>query len=101
MSQQVDIRSRATAIILQDDTILMIHRISFGKEFYVFPGGGIEAGETPEQAVVREIREESGLQVEVMGHMGELPLPEINQYMYVLRCEIVGNREPIWRESKK
>lgn len=54
-------RTRATALIIQDGNILLIHRINNGEEYWVFPGGGIEEGETPEEAVVREVKEETGL----------------------------------------
>ncbi len=54
-------RTRATALIIQDEKILLIHRINNGEEYWVFPGGGIEKGETPEEAVVREVKEETGL----------------------------------------
>lgn len=43
-----------------------------------FPGGGIEAGESPQQAAVREAVEETGLEpagVEVLGSLAALPLP--------------------------
>ncbi|MBU4214783.1 MAG: CoA pyrophosphatase [Actinobacteria bacterium] len=43
-----------------------------------FPGGGIEAGESPQDAAVREAVEETGLEpagVEVLGSLAALPLP--------------------------
>ncbi|WP_051964874.1 NUDIX hydrolase [Deinococcus misasensis] len=60
---------RARAILLRDDHIALMHREKMFDgallKYYVFPGGGIDAGETPEQAVVREVKEELGLEVRV------------------------------------
>jgi 8-oxo-dGTP pyrophosphatase MutT (NUDIX family) len=57
---------RASAIIISKRHILLIHRVRARRDFYVFPGGNIEEGETPEQACVREVLEETGLQVSWM-----------------------------------
>lgn len=54
---------RAVAIIIQNKKILLMHRIKNGKEYYVFPGGTIEDGETPEQTAIREIKEETSLDI--------------------------------------
>lgn len=58
---------RAGAIILDKNTnkILLIHRFFRGREYYVFPGGGVEEGESVEEAAVREIKEETGLDAEI------------------------------------
>jgi len=56
---------RSSAIIIQDNKILLIHRFRDGEEYYVFPGGAVEANETPEQAVIREIKEETNLDAEI------------------------------------
>ncbi len=58
-------RHSSRAIILKDERILLMHRIKNGNEYYVFPGGGIEKGETSEQAVRREVLEESSIAVKV------------------------------------
>lgn len=55
---------RAGAVIVKDGQILLFRRVKEGwGEYWVFPGGGVEEGETPEQALVREVQEELSLQV--------------------------------------
>ncbi|MFF1476340.1 NUDIX domain-containing protein [Streptomyces sp. NPDC058301] len=58
-------KSRAVAIVRKDGAVLLIHRRKDGAEYYTLPGGGVEEGETPEQACVRELAEETGLSATV------------------------------------
>ncbi|KKU28536.1 MAG: Phosphohydrolase, MutT/nudix family protein [Candidatus Amesbacteria bacterium GW2011_GWA2_47_11b] len=51
--------NRASAVIIKDGQILLIHRKKDGHEYWVFPGGGVEDYETPEETMVREIKEET------------------------------------------
>ncbi|HTY44129.1 MAG TPA: NUDIX domain-containing protein, partial [Patescibacteria group bacterium] len=53
------------AIILANGKILLIHRFNNGEEYYVPPGGHIEKGESEEEALLREIKEETGLNAEI------------------------------------
>lgn len=58
-------RPAVSAAILDGERILLIERAHQpGTGLLVFPGGKIEWGETAEQALVREVLEETGLQVE-------------------------------------
>mgnify|MGYP001496438931 CR=1 FL=1 len=54
---------RAAAIIIKEGKILLIHRIKNGKQYFVFPGGGVEKGERTEETVMREVKEELNLDV--------------------------------------
>ena len=54
-------RSRSAALVVKDGRILLVKMRAFGREFYTLPGGGIEQGETPKAAAVRELKEECGV----------------------------------------
>ena len=54
---------RAVLLIVADSRLLLVHRRKGGQEYHVLPGGGIEPGETPEGAAMRESLEETGLVV--------------------------------------
>jgi 8-oxo-dGTP pyrophosphatase MutT (NUDIX family) len=54
------------AIICEEDRYLFIHRVVEDREYWVFPGGGVEGGDVSlEAALIRECEEELGVQVEV------------------------------------
>lgn len=60
---------------LGDDTKVLIVRRGSGQTgagFWEFPGGKVEPGESPEQALIREIQEELGLTIRVGDLVGEL-----------------------------
>ncbi|MDX1260164.1 NUDIX domain-containing protein [Exiguobacterium sp. K1] len=59
-------RHRACAALIEDGQILMVRIETKKQSFWTLPGGGLNTGETFEQAVVREVEEEIHLNVRVI-----------------------------------
>jgi 8-oxo-dGTP diphosphatase len=57
---------------------------------FAMPAGFINKGEGPRQAVVREVLEETGLVVEVVRALDELPVPGPNQFLCFYLVTVVG-----------
>ena len=57
----------AAAVVIRDGRVLLTRRLDDQHlpGFWEFPGGKVESGESPEEAVVRECREEIGVELEV------------------------------------
>ena len=54
----------AQAVIIQNNHVLMVRQyVQRGDIVWNFPGGGIEVDETPMEACIREVKEETGLEV--------------------------------------
>jgi 8-oxo-dGTP diphosphatase len=86
-------KERVRAIIKNGNAILLIHRIKKGREYWVFPGGGVEnTDKNKETALVRECREELGVEVQVGNLLTRYELGESDekQCEYFYFCEIIG-----------
>ena len=92
MTEQTDTQQGiSTAIIVADGRVLMIRRREReGRLLWAFPGGGIEAGESPEQAAVRETAEEVGLEVKAVGVLGDRVHPQTGRHMTYVACEVIA-----------
>lgn len=89
-------RPRACGALIQDGHILMVRHVEPTRAYWTLPGGGLEAGETPAEAAVREVWEETGLRVQairllwegIYGHGGRTS-PE---YCFLVEAE--GDEPP-------
>ncbi|MEU4967806.1 NUDIX hydrolase [Streptomyces smyrnaeus] len=80
----------SAAIIVDGDRVLMVRRrVKEGELMWQFPAGGIEDGETAEQAAVRETQEETGLTVEAVKLLGERVHPKTGRLMSYTACSPV------------
>ncbi|WP_394188165.1 NUDIX domain-containing protein [Paenisporosarcina quisquiliarum] len=75
-------RKRSGAIIELDGKIALIKRVRNNHEYYVIPGGGIEEGETPEDAAIREVKEELGIDIEIEKLLTTLTFNNKLQYYF-------------------
>lgn len=81
----------STAIITDTGRVLMIRRrVAEGDLSWAFPGGGVEAGESVEEAAVREAKEETGLTVEPVRMLGERVHPNTGRHMSYVACRVAG-----------
>ncbi len=73
-------------LIKREGKLLLIHRFKNGSEYWVVPGGGVEEGETLDEALKREMKEETNLDIKNSKFlvMGDTSLGE--QYIY--ECEM-------------
>lgn len=81
----------AAAVITERGRVLMIRRrVAEGRLLWAFPSGGVEAGETVEDAAVRETVEETGLVVEAVKVIGSREHPDTHRHMHYVSCRVVA-----------
>lgn len=84
---------RVVAAIIHKDGKIFATQRGYGayKDYWEFPGGKIEAGETPEQALIREIKEElaTTIQIERFLTTVEYDYPEFHLSMDCFICSIL------------
>ena len=80
-------RIGAFAIIFNDQgQVLLGHRRDM--DVWNLPGGRVEAGERPDKGILREVREETGLTVQVSRLVGIYSKPNQDELIFLFRCVI-------------
>ncbi|XOB46467.1 MAG: NUDIX domain-containing protein [Candidatus Nealsonbacteria bacterium] len=81
---------RVAILLRRDKKILLLHREKHGKKYYILPGGGVESNETPENAVIREAKEELGVGVQIVKKFAQFK--NIDNIEYYFECKIISGK---------
>ncbi len=81
-------RVSVSALIFEGERVLLAHRRAI--DWWNLPGGGVEPSETVDEALVREVREETGLEVAVGQLVGIYSKPQKMEIVLAFRCHILG-----------
>lgn len=87
-------RERSVAIVVRDGKLLMIQTTWFNRPLWEVPGGGIEPGETPAEAALRELQEEAGVTGTILRPLNVLHRKNGN-VEHVFLVDIPKDQEPI------
>ncbi len=93
-------RTCARALVIKDNKILVMKRFKIDREYYTLLGGTVERTETPQQAALREVEEESTVVVNNprLIFIEEAPQPFGMQYVHL--CDYVSG-EPVLPDNSE
>lgn len=99
-------RIEVVAALIRDGDKIFATQRGYGeyKDFWEFPGGKIEPGETPEVALKREIKEELATEIDVNEYVGtvDYDYPDFHITLLLYLCSMVsGSLELLEHESVK
>jgi 8-oxo-dGTP diphosphatase len=98
VSQQVDFKKfqwivkmdvAALVFITSDEGLLLVEQ-DYGMKYWSLPGGLVEKNETIEQAAIREVKEETGLDVLLTRTIGVYRKPAIDGLAVTFEAEVIG-----------
>jgi 8-oxo-dGTP pyrophosphatase MutT (NUDIX family) len=96
-----DSKKAVFGVIFSNDRkeVLLIQRRDI--PVWVLPGGGVEPNETPEEAVIREMLEETGFTVTITRAIAQyLPTNKLTQLSFFFECQPTGGRQKITNETR-
>jgi 8-oxo-dGTP diphosphatase len=91
----------AASIIVSNGRVLMVRRrVREGELSWQFPAGEVEPGESPDDAAVREAREETGLIVRATKRIGERVHPATGRAMVYVACDVTAGTPYVGDEEE-
>lgn len=78
-------RHRVCAALIEEQQILMVELHTPSRTFWTLPGGGVESGETKEQAVMREVLEETHLHITIERQLYEISINQGTETCFLVR----------------
>lgn len=87
-------RNRSQAFVCRNGKILLVEHVLRGRDFYNLPGGGIEDGETPEEAALRELEEETRVKGKILRPLAVEYKPDLESRIFTFLVEIPEDAVP-------
>lgn len=91
---------RVSAIIIKENNILLVHRKKKGDEYWVVIGGGMEEAENLEEALMREVLEETGLALVDYKFLGNKS-DSLDHEHYFYSCKVSGGNPTLGGPEKE
>ncbi len=88
-------RDRSQALVCRGDKLLLVEHILKGRDFFTLPGGGIEDGETPAEAALRELEEEAGVKGKIVRPLTIEYKPDMKSRIFSFLVEIPEEAVPV------
>ena len=92
-------RIAVSALIFDGERVLLAHRRDI--DWWNLPGGGMEGGETVDEALLREVAEETGVEVEIEQLVGVYSKPQKQEIVLAFRCHITGGTPRATEETRE
>lgn len=87
-------RNRSQAFVCRNGKILLVEHVLRGRDFYNLPGGGIEDGETLEEAALRELEEETRVKGKILRPLAVEYKPDLESRIFTFLVEIPEDAVP-------
>lgn len=80
----ISLKNITSGILIENGKILLIKRNKNNELYYVIPGGGIEVNENIKEATIRELKEETNIDVEILNEKPLYILHDYNRIQYFM-----------------